>query len=168
MKFASKRNTVEADSVYCDKKIVANDVSVSLPEITFQTADIAAMGTMSLPMLALIDNMELSITRVGIDRDMAKMSAPGRHDIEVRWVQDVIGASGKVASEGCKAFLSVLPTKIPGIGVEIGSAPENELTYSVSRYKLVCAGKTVLLIDRFAHKFEVNGKDYYKQFSKYL
>lgn len=61
-----------------------------------------------------------------------------------------------------------MPAKIPGIGIEIGSAPENELTFKVTRYKLVINGNTVLLIDRFAHKFEVNGKDYYKQYGRYL
>lgn len=168
MKVANKRTTIEANTLRCDKEVVANDVSITLPEVTFLTAEIKAMGNMNIPLNALIDNMELSVTRVGVDKGISKMNTPGKHSIEARWVQDVVSASGKITKEGCKAFLTVLPTKIPGISIEVGSAPETEMVYTVTRYKLVCKGKTTLLIDRFAHKFEVNGKDYYKEYSKYL
>lgn len=168
MVFATKRTTVEADSVYDNNKLMANDCSVTLPEVSFMTADIAAMGTASLPLQALVEDMEMTITRVGADRGLMSMCRPGTHNIEVRWVQDAISPSGAVSKEGCKAFIKGLPVKIPGIGIEIGSAPENELTFKVTRYKLMVNGKTALLIDRFAHKLEINGKDYYKQYGKYL
>lgn len=168
MKFATKRTAIEADAIYDDNRLVANDCSVTLPEISFMTADISAMGTASIPLQALLEDMEMSITRVGADKELVTMCRPGTHSIEVRWVQDVVSSSGAVSTEGCKAFIKGMPAKIPGIGIEIGSAPENELTFKVTRYKLVINGNTVLLIDRFAHKFEVNGKDYYKQYGRYL
>lgn len=168
MKFATKRAAIEADSVYDSNKIMANNCSMTLPEITYMTADIEAMGTASIPLRALIEDMEATITRVGVDKGLISMCSPGSHNVEVRWVQDVISPSGAVSTEGCKAFIRGMPVKIPGIGVEIGSSPENELTFKVTRYKLVVGGKTVLLIDRFAHKLEINGKDYYKQLEEYL
>ena len=168
-KYVKKRGAIEASTSYCDNKLVACDATFTLPEITFATADIQAMGTMSLPLLGLIEDMETSITKVGIDKNMTKLSTPGVHNIEHRWVQDVIQSDGSVKQEGCKVFLRVLPkTLAPGAGLEIGSSSENDLTFAVTRMKLVVAGEEILLVDRFAHILKVNGKDYYKKFNKYL
>lgn len=168
-KYVTKRGAIEASTSYCDNKLVACDATFTLPEITFATADIQAMGTMSLPLLGLIEDMETSITKVGIDKNMTKLSTPGVHNIEHRWVQDVIQSDGSVKQEGCKVFLRVLPkTLAPGAGLEIGSPSENDLTFAVTRMKLVVAGEEILLVDRLAHILKVNGKDYYKKFNKYL
>lgn len=168
-KFVIKRGAIEASTTYCDNTLVACDSTFTLPEIAFATADIQAMGTASLPLLGLIEDMESSITKVGIDKNMTKLSEPGVHNIEHRWVQDVIRSDGSVKQEGCKVFLRVLPKKLaPGAGLEIGSTSENDLTFAVTRMKLVVNGEEILLVDRFAHILKVNGKDYYNDFNKYL
>ena len=168
-KFIEKRGAIEASTTYCDNRLVACDTTFTLPEITFATAEIQAMGTASLPLLGLLEDMETSITKVGIDKNMALLSTPGVHNIEHRWVQDVVQSDGSVRHEGCKVFLRVLPkTLAPGAGIEIGSASENDLTYAVTRMKLVISGVETLLVDRFAHILRVNGKDYYNKFNKYL
>ncbi len=168
-KYVTKRGAIEANTTYCDNELVANDCTIALPEVTFATADIQAMGTASMPLLGIIENMETSITKVGVDKNMTKLTAPGTHNLEHRWVQDVIGSDGSVSQEGCKAFLRVLPkTLAPGASLELGSASENDLTWVVTRYKLVVNGEEILLVDRFAHILRVNGKDYYEKFNSYL
>lgn len=168
-KFMTKRGPVEAITTYCDNTLVANDCTITLPEITFATADVTAMGTASLPLVGIIEDMETSITKVGIDKNMMKLCAPGVHNLEHRWVQDVIQADGAVKQEGCKAFLRVMPkTLFPGATLELGSASENDLTFAVIRYRLIINGEEVLLVDRFSHKLKINGRDYYEKFNKYL
>lgn len=168
-KFVTKRGSIEANASYCDKVLVANDCTITLPEVTFVTADIAAMGTASLPLMGLLEDMETSITKVGIDRNMTVLTAPGAHDLEHRWVQDVIQPDGSVKPEGCKAFLRVMSkTLAPGASLELGSASENDLSFAVTRYKLVVNGEELLLVDRFAHILRVNGKDYLSEYDNYL
>lgn len=168
-KWVNKRGPIEANTIYVNDRLVATDLTVTLPEISFMTADIQAMGTMSIPLANAIEDMEMSITKIGVDKDMARLTAPGKKSLEVRWVQDVIKSDGTVDAEGCKAFLTVSPVTLnPGASLEIGSPSENELTYKVFRYKLVVNGEVILLIDRLAHKLEVNGKDYSKAYDRML
>lgn len=168
-KWVNKRGPVEADTVYCEGSLVAQDVAVTLPEVTFMTADIQAMGEMSIPLTNAIEDMEMSITKIGVDKNMTKLTTPGKKSIEIRWVQDLIKSDGTVSAEGCKAFLSVSPVTLhPGASLEIGSATENELTYKVFRYKLVVGGEEILLVDRLAHTLKVNGKEYSKKYDSLL
>lgn len=168
-KWVNKRGPIEANTIYAEGTLVATDTTVTLPEITFMTADVQAMGEMSIPLSNAIEDMEMSITKIGVDKNMTKLTSPGKKSIEVRWVQDLIKSDGTVSAEGCKAFLSVSPVTLhPGASLEVGSATENELTYKVFRYKLVVDGEEILLVDRLAHTLKVNGKDYSKKYDSLL
>ena len=151
---------VVADTAYIDNKLVARDTAVTLPEVTPTTADVAAMGTMSLPIWALLENMEASITKIGVDSGLRDAIKPDMKPIEFRWVQTVTDANGNTKNVGCKAFLKGIPTKIPGIGITIGEASENEVTFSVTRYGLFVDGAEMFLIDRLAGICRIGGKDY--------
>ena len=121
------------------------------------------------PLMNALDDMEMTISKSGIDKNMTALTTPGKKDIEVRWVQDRIKSDASVEAEGCKAFLKVAPVTLhPGASLEIGSASENDLTFKVFRYRLVVNGEEVLLIDRLAHVLKVNGKDYSKKYDKML
>ncbi|MDE7425576.1 MAG: phage major tail tube protein [Lachnospiraceae bacterium] len=168
-KAVAKRGTIEAITVYCKDELVARDCTVTLPEAVYQTADIKAMGTISLPLLSCLDDMETTITKEGIDKNLTKLTSPGAKNIEYRWVHDVIHTNGKVDQEGCKAFLRVMPkTLIPGASLETGSVTENDVAFAVTRYRLVVNGEELLLIDRFASIIKVNGVDVSSNFDKYL
>lgn len=162
------KNAVVADTCYCDNKLVARDVSVTLPAVTFLTSEVNAMGTMSVVLAGLIEDMELAITKIGIDLGLGKMVTPTKHNFEFRWAQNVLKANGSSVPEGCKAFITGVPKGIPGIGLEIGSASENEITAGVSRYQLYCGGKELFCIDRLSQICRINGKDYYKDISSIL
>ena len=60
------------------------------------------------------------------------------------------------------------PTSIPGIGVEIGAASENELTYSVNRVQIFVGGYEYLLVDRLNQILRIDGVDYMSEISKLL
>ncbi len=151
---------VVADTVYSDGVLVARDVSITLPEVTPQTADVSAMGTMSLPIWQLLDNMEASITKIGVDNGLGKLLMADIKPIEVRWAQTVTDANGATKNVGCKAFLRGTPNKIPGVGLELASPSENEVTLMVTRYALYADGEEICLIDRLAGIVRIMNKDY--------
>ena len=151
---------VVADTAYSDGKLVARDVGITLPEVAPQTADLPAMGTMSIPIWQLIENMETAITKVGIDMGLGTLIKPDMKPLEFRWVQTVTDANGNTKNVGCKAFIKGIPNKIPGIGVAIGEAGENEVTIMTTRYSLVVDGEEMFLIDRLAGIVKIGGKDY--------
>ena len=167
-KWMDLKGPVVADSVYADNVLVARDVSFTLPGIVFLTADVQAMGNMSVPLVGLIENMELSITKIGIDDGYSRMNRLEKQNLEFRWIQSVVKADGTQTTEGCKAFVRTMPSSTPEIGVELGNATENENTYNVTRMQIYVNGKEVLLVDRLSQILKVNGKDYMSSIRNYL
>lgn len=158
--FVPINGPVVADTVYCDNKLVARDVSATLPEVTAMTADVQAMGTLSLPIWQLVEHMETAITKIGVDLGFASLIQPDMKAIELRWAQTVTDANGNTKNVGCKAFIKGIPNKIPGVGLEIGATIEGEITLATTRYNLFVDGKEICLIDKLAGICRINGKDY--------
>lgn len=166
--FVPINGPVVADTVYVDNKLVARDVSVTLPEVVPMTADLQAMGTLSLPIWQLLENMETAITKIGVDKGLASIIKPDMKALEMRWVQTVTDANGKTKNIGCKAFIKGIPNKIPGISLEVGSPIEGEITLTTTRYRLVADGKEICKIDKLAGVCKINGKDYAKSVNSML
>lgn len=167
-KWVDIKGPVVADTVYSDNVLVARDTSFTLPGISFLTADVQAMGTMTVPLIGLMENMELTITKIGVDNGLSRLNRLEKQNLEFRWVQSVIGPGGSQSTEGCKAFVRTLPSNIPEIGVEVGSATEIESTYNVTRLQIYANGIEILCVDRLNHILRVNGKDYYKSIDNLL
>lgn len=161
-KFMPVYGPVVADTFYVNNVMAARDVSISLPEITPVTASVQAMGTLDLPIWQNIENMEMAITKVGIDAGMRQMIKPVPLNMEARWVQTVTDATGNTRNAGCKAFVKGIPNKIPGLGVNIGETSESECTFAVTRYQLFVDGSEMFLVDRLAGIIRINGVDYAK------
>lgn len=159
-KFVNICGPVVGTTAYKNNKLVARDVSITLPEVAPTTADLQAMGTFSMPIWQLIGHMEAAITKIGADEGLAALITPDMGQIEFRWVHTVTDASGKTREVGCKAFIKGIPSKIPGVGLEVGSASEGEATIAVTRYALFVDGAEMWLIDRLAGIVRINGKDY--------
>jgi len=168
MNWLDLNGPIVADTVYYDGALSAKDVSLSLPAVTPTTYDYKAMGTMSLPMLGQYEDMEATITKIGVDLGLSRMIAPKSGTLEVRWVQDTLDATGAVKRQGCKAFLRAVPKGLPSLGLEPGSAPENELAFAVTRYQLFVGGEEFLLIDRLAQIVRIMGVDYYTDIASLL
>lgn len=160
--WVDKRGPVNADTMYCNNALVAEDITVNLPAIEFLTHDFRAMGTMTLPVVGLLNNMEASITKVGIDRGYSQLITPAPIILEYRWVQVVLKADNTTREEGCRAYTRGTPNTIPQIAITPGEAIENEITYAVTRYQLFAGGSEILLVDRIAGILRINGVDYMK------
>lgn len=155
-----KVGPVIGDSVYCDKKLVARDVTCTIPMPKWQTADIEANGTLSVPLVGRADNMDFAVTKVGVDEGYAAMCVPGAHDVEVRWVDPVIDDKGVVHQIGKRAYMRTLAGSPADIGLENGSVSELETTFPVLRVRIVENGVETFVYDRLAGTLRVNGKDY--------
>lgn len=167
-KWLDIKGPVVADTVYSDNTLVAKDTAFTLPGIEFMTADVQAMGNMSVPLIGLLENMELSITKIGIDKGLGRMNRLEKQNFEFRWVQNVVNSDGSSSVEGCKAFVRTMPGSFPETGVEVGSAPEHENTYNVTRMQVYANGVEILCVDRLSQILRINGKDYMKPINNLL
>lgn len=156
-----------ASKVLCDKDVVAENVKFTLPEVTFQTVEFQAMGTMELP-IPLTDALEAGITSIGFDKGFYKMLGLTNKTFEFRFVQNVTKPSGEQQKIGCKAFIKGIAKNIPGGDLEIGSAFEGAITIAVTRYQLYVDGKEVHKIDKLKGDLVINGKDYAKEITSLL
>ena len=167
-KWLDIKGPVVADTVYADSTLVAKDVAFTLPRIEFITADVQAMGNMTVPLIGLLENMELSITKIGVDNGLRRMNRLKKQSFEFRWVQNVVKSDGSTATEGCKAFVRTMPGSFPELGVEVGSATEAENTYNVTRLQIYANGVEICCVDRLAQILRINGKDYMSQINNLL
>lgn len=158
---------VLASKVLCDKDVVAENVKITLPEVTFQTVEFQAMGTMELP-IPLTDALEAGVTHIGFDKGYYKMLGLKSQTFEYRFVQNVTKPSGEQKPQGCKAFIKGVAKNIPGGDLEIGSSFEGAITIAVTRYQLYVDGKEVILIDKLKGICKINGKDYAKEINSLL
>jgi len=159
---------VVADTVYSDDVLVAKDTTFTLPELTFATADIQAMGTMSVPIVGLLENMQVTIKQIGVDRGLGKLNKLEKQNLEFRWVETVVESDGSLKQSGRKAFVRTMPGTIPAAGVEVGNVSELESTLNVTRYQLYADGKEIICADRLNGVLKINGKDYYKKITNLL
>ena len=161
-KWLDLKGPILADTVYVDGKLVAKDVTVTLPGVTPVTADFRAMGTMTMPILGQIEAMEAAITKIGVDLGLRTLVKLESKTLAFSWAQDVKTSDGSTKTEGCKAFIRAMPKTIPGLSVDPGSASENELTFAVSRYQLFVDGAEFWLIDQLNQIMRIDGVDYCK------
>ena len=159
-KFVNICGPVVATTVYSNGKLVARDTAITLPEVVPLTADLAAMGTFTLPLWALLENMETAITKIGADLGLRDIIKPDMKPLEFRWVQTITDANGATKNVGCKAFIKGIPNKIPGIGITVGEASENECTIATTRFNLFVDGQEMFLVDRLAGVVRIAGKNY--------
>jgi phage tail tube protein FII len=153
---------VLADTVYANNKLIGENIGVTLPEVTFATSDYVALGTLTLPNRAALENMEFSVTKPGIGRELAALGAPEIVNYEVRGAQDELQPDGSMKTIGFKAFIRAVSGGLPGVELSIGEVSENEVTGNAIAYRLIVDGAEVCSIDRTAQKLVVGGKDYYR------
>lgn len=162
------KGPVVADTVYADGTLVAKDVTFTLPGLEFLTADVQAMGNLTVPLIGLLENMETAITKIGMDNGLRRLNRLEKQNLEFRWVQNVVKSDGSQGVEGCKAFVRTMPSTTPEIEVEVGSAPEAEITYNTTRVQIYVNGVELLCVDRLASVLRVAGKDYMSPITKLL
>lgn len=157
-----KKGTIVGVTAYVGNDLVAEDVTISLPAITPKTQTFSAMGDIELP-LPLIEAMEATINKIGIDKGFIKLLVPETRKFEFRWVQTKVKTDGTQTMEGCKAFITGIPkTAFPGGDITPGENFEGAIPIAVTRFQLYVDGGEYILIDKLKGQYKINGKDYAK------
>ena len=155
-----RKGTILGTTAYVGNTLVAEDVTISLPEVTPKTQTINAMGDLELP-LPLLEAMEASITKVGLDKGFLKLIVPESRKFEFRWAQTVVKPDGTQKNEGCKAFITGVPkVTFPGGDITPGENYEGAIPIAVTRYQLFVNGNEYILVDKLKGQYKINGKDY--------
>lgn len=168
MNWIDIKGPINADTVYCDNELMARDSNFELPEVTPKTSEYPAMGTMEIPTLAQIENMEMKINKIGVDMGLAKMNKFKANNYEIRFVQEAITADGTARYMQCKAFITAIPKGLPAVSGEVGSPTEAEGTYTCTSYKLIADGEVLWDINRLTGKMEIADVDYAESITSFL
>lgn len=156
-----KNTGILGASVYIDDQLVAENVAVQLPAITFSEAEVqAGAGPISIPLYPLPAALEATVTFKGQSEGLTAAIASAGKQVEIRWAGSRLQPDQSSAVVGFKAFLMGVPRSLPGESIEVGSVADNEVTWAVTRYQLVADGETVILIDKLAGKVELYGQDH--------
>lgn len=156
------RGPINADTAYCEGTLVGRNVTLTLPEVTHVLGTVqTALGEMEVPLFGLVEAMEATIQKIGVDSGLAKICAMKNKELEFRWAQQVTTTNGESKTEGCKAFIKFMPkVAMPSLEITPGESVELDIPGSVSRYRLVANGKEILLVDKIAGICKINGFDY--------
>ena len=154
-----KMGAVLATKVLCDDIVVAEDVTITLPDIEFVTAEQKALGTINIP-TPLTNAVELTITSVGIDNGLFNMLGLESKTFEIRFVKNLLNTSGDLEAVGYKVFAKGIPYTIPGGSVEPGASWSGDVKISLTRYQVYKDGIEYILIDKLKNICKINGTDY--------
>lgn len=141
---------------------------VELPEITNLTDTIEGAGTggnLEIPVIGLTDTMDMQIPFTTLSKDAFALMNPGQAaDLMLNGaIQCMDTGTGKVGySQMSVAVRGLVKTFTPG-SVKAGAKMESSVTLSLSYYKIVIDGTTMLEIDKLNGVYIVNGEDILKE-----
>ncbi|MCR5337611.1 MAG: phage major tail tube protein [Lachnospiraceae bacterium] len=158
MQFIDKTAAVEASSFYCDKTQIANDIKVTLPEIVFQTVEADIMGAVDIPVMSRLEAMETSATINGMNKHITTLCKPGKKNLDVRWLENIVDKDGNVTQKGRKALMQAFPKKVfPGGDIEPGNNTDYEIPFTVLAIEVFEEGTSILKVNRLTREIVING-----------
>lgn len=155
-----------AHGLYDDGIKIDDNVSVQLPPIELQSSEVKGagiMGTIDMPSFGQVGSMLFTVNMRSINKNASNLAKPGMHNLEVRFVKDVITANNQKIAEGSKIFISGMNKKYDPGKVENGTTMDGSSDFEVLRYRQVINGEETVLIDKKNYIFKVNGVDYMEQ-----
>lgn len=146
-----------------------DNVSVQLPSIELETTTINLMGSLDVPDLSRVGNLQLSVT-VPLDVPAAmELCELGK---SVRWLitwcsQEYNSVTGETTPKAFTVEASGFVASIPNAEVNAGAECTGDITMNLVSYKKTNTTDKIVQfeIDRGKGIFKVNGKDLIGQFS---
>lgn len=160
-----KHGAIKGCTVYAAPNGVASktpaciDSSVTLPQVSFPTNTIQAMGGFDIPDQTRVEPMTCTIgVEAGVESNGLMQS--GNASYIIRWGQEVTKPDGTIGLDKWEAFVSGVVASSPAPSLEVGQSGTSDITINVSRYRLVYNDVNELYaIDRIAGILRINGKD---------
>lgn len=152
------------------EKPCVDNVSVTLPAIELETTSINLMGSLDVPDVSRIGNMQLSCT-VPLDiKEAMDLCDLGK---TVSWLitwcsQEYNSTTGETVAKSYSVRATGFITSIPNAEVNAGAENTGEITMNLIKYKKECISDNYVAfeIDRGAGIFKIRGNNIYEQFSK--
>lgn len=160
-----KHGAIKGCTVYAAPNGVASktpaciDSSVTLPQVSFPTNTIQAMGGFDIPDQTRIEPMTCTIgVEAGVESN--ELIQSGNASYIIRWGQEVTKPDGTIGLDKWEAFVSGVVASSPAPSLEVGQSGTSDITINVSRYRLVYNDVNELYaIDRIAGILRINGKN---------
>ena len=139
-------------------------MTVTQPNLELLTDTISGAGIngeIDMPTYAQTASMTWEATFRRMNSAVAKLASPGQHEVETRWVTDVIdSATGAARVVGAKRITKGFTKTLEGGSLEPNAAQEANCSLEVVYDKLIVDGETVWEIDKLNNGFTVLGTNY--------
>jgi hypothetical protein len=146
--------------------------SVDLPDLTHLTQTISGAGiagNVETVIKGHVDTMTMTLHFRTTTKNSIKLSAPGRHTIELRAAQqDEDPVSGTLKTVAVKHVFVVIPKVDRGGSVAPAAPTDGSGDYSVRYWKTSIDGQVVREIDPLNFICTINGVDYLEDVRKAL
>ena len=147
-----------------------DNVSVTLPSIELETTTVNLMGSVDIPDISRIGNMQLSVT-IPLDvKEALELCELGK---TVEWLvtwcsQEYNSTTGETVAKSYSVRATGFITSIPNAEINSGAENTGEVTMNLIKYRKDCISDNYCSfeIDRGAGIFKINGNNLYEQFSK--
>lgn len=166
--------TIKGCSIYrvvdgvADEKPCAIDCTITPPAISFETATIQMMGSLTMPDQSRLGDMQLSITVPSNNENSINLSGKGLKSYAARWAQEVTDPSGAIRVVGGVLYMSGYVTQVPESAKNPGGEGTADYNVSLVKYRTLIDGKEMYNIDRSAGKLVINGEDYRSEVDELL
>ncbi|MBE7727029.1 MAG: phage tail protein [Enterocloster citroniae] len=139
----------------------------TLPEVTNLTDSLEGAGTggtMDIPVVGLVEDMEMEISFSSLCEDIFSVMDPTEvADITLSGcLQGQDAGTGAIKFQQISVSVRGLVKKFTPGSMKAGAKMGSSVTLGLSYYKIVLDGKTMLEIDRFNGVYTVNGNDVLK------
>lgn len=146
------------------KKIIGISGEVTLPEISSLTDSLEGAGvggTIDLPVIGLVDDMEVEIPFISLIEDIFSMMDPTEAtDLTLNGaIQGTNPDDGRTDYISLSVAMRGIVKKFSPGTAKSGAKMGSSITLGLSYYKIVMDGKTMLEIDKFNSVYVVNGHD---------
>lgn len=150
------------------KQLIGVAGELNLPEITNLTDSMEGAGTggnMDIPVVGLVDDMEMEISFMSLCEDIFTVMDPTEAvDITLNGaLQGSDSGTGAVKYQQISVSVRGLMKKFTPGKMKAGAKMESSVTLGLSYYKVVLDNKTMIEIDRFNGVYIINGKDVLKE-----
>lgn len=150
------------------KQLIGVAGELNLPEITNLTDTMEGAGTggnMDIPVIGLIEDMEMEIAFMSLCEDVFSIMDPTESaNITLNGgLQGTDSGTGMVKYQQISISVRGMLKKFTPGTMKAGGKMGSSVTLGLSYYKVVMDGKTMLEIDRFNGVYIINGKDVLKE-----
>lgn len=145
-------------------KLIGISGEVELPGVTLLTDTLEGAGVggnLDTPVIGLTDQLDMTVPFQSINSHMFQIMDPTESvDLTLNGaIQGQEASTGKIGyTELSIAVRGMVKEFTPGT-VKAGAKMESSIVLSLTYYKIVLGGKTVLEIDKLNDVFVINGKD---------